>query len=193
MVFYNVISKRRDERLLNIIKNASIYLGIGAGLGFFVFKVIIERFLPDYVMSISLLSITFIAIPYIMISKILIANLYKTTVSEYKYFRDSIFYAVAAFILIFLADLVFNSLQAVAFATTMAYILWFLYTSRQQFTYLKSSIKEIVLLISHFVVFFFTANYLSTAPGLILYIIYLLIVIVWSKDEIQQMVQLLKE
>lgn len=193
MVFYNVISKRRDERLLSIIKNASIYLGIGAGLGFFVFKVIIEMFLPDYIMSISLLSITFIAIPYIMISKILIANLYKTTVSEYKYFRDSIFYAGAAFVLVFLADLIFNSLQAVAFATTICYILWFLYTSRLQFIYLKSSIKEIILLTSHFVVFFFTANYLSTAIGFMLYSVYLLIAIVWSRDEIKQMVYLLKE
>lgn len=124
MVFYNVVSKRRDERLLSVIKNASIYLGlgIGAGLAFFVFKVIIEIFLPDYTSAIGLLSITFIAIPYIMISKNLIANLYKATVSEYKYFRDSIFYAAGAFGLVFASDLIFNNIQAVAFSTTISYI-----------------------------------------------------------------------
>lgn len=193
MVFYNVISKRRDERLLNVIKNASIYLGIGAGLAFFVFKVIIEIFLPDYTMAINLLSITFIAIPYIMISKILIANLYKTTVSEYKYFRDSILYAGGSFVLVFLSDLIFNNLQAVALATTVCYMLWFLYASRFQFAYLKSSTKETALLISHFIVFLFAANYLSTVLGFILYGVYLLAATIWSKDEISQMIQLLKE
>lgn len=193
MVFYNVISKRRDERLLNIIKNASIYLGVGAGLVFFVFKVIIEVFLPDYIMAISLLSITFIAIPYIMTSKILIANLYKTTVSEYKYFRDSIFYAGGAFVLVFITDLIFNNLEAVAFATTMCYILWFLYASRLQFDNLKSSTKELILLASHFIVFFLTANYLSTAIGFAVYSVYLFITLIWSREEIQQMVLLLKE
>lgn len=193
MVFYNVISKRRDERLLNVIKNASIYLGIGAGLAFFVFKVIIEIFLPDYTSAIGLLSITFIAIPYIMISKILIANLYKATVSEYKYFRDSIFYAAGAFGLVFASDLIFNNLQAVAFSTTISYIFWFLYASRIKFSYLKSSTKEILLLVSHFIVFFFTANYLTTAIGFLLYSVYIIVTIVWSREEISQMVQLLKE
>lgn len=193
MVFYNVISKRRDEALLNVIKNASIFLGVGAGLAFFVFKVIIEMFLPDYTSAINLLSITFIAIPYIMISKILIANLYKTTVSEYKYFRDSVIYAAGSFVLVFLSDILFNNLQAVAFATTICYILWFLYASRLQFDYLQSSIKETALLASHFVVFFFTANYLSTVMGFILYSVYLLAVVIWSRDEIRQMIQLLKE
>lgn len=193
MVFYNVISKRRDERLLNVIKNASLFLGIGAGLAFFVFKVIIEEFLPDYTSAISLLSITFIAIPYIMVSKILIANLYKATVSEYKYFRDSVVYALGAFVLVYLSDLLLNNLQAVAFATTVCYIVWFLYASRIQFNYLKSSLKEIMLLASHFIVFFFTANYLTTVVGLVFYSMYLIGAIVWSKAEIGQMVQLLKE
>lgn len=193
MVFYNVISKRRDERLLNVIKNASIYLGVGAGLAFFVFKVIIEVFLPEYTNAISLLSITFIAIPYIMISKILIANLYKATVSEYSYFRDSVLYAAGALAFVYSSDLIFNSLQAVAFATTISYILWFLYTSRVQFRYLKSSTKESLLLVSHFIVFFFTANYLTTVIGFVAYSVYLLLIIVWSRQELEQMLQLLKE
>lgn len=193
MVFYNVISKRRDEGLLNVIKNASIYLGIGAGLAFFIFKVVIEIFLPEYTVAINLLSITFIAIPYIMISKILIANLYKATVSEYKYFRDSVLYAAGALIFVYLSDLLFNNLQAVAFATTISYILWFFYTTQFQFMYLRSSSKEILLLVSHFLIFFFAANYLTTLIGFLIYSIYLFIVIVWSKEEIKQMVEMLKK
>lgn len=193
MVFYNVISKRRDARLLNIIKNASIYLGIGAGLAFFIFKVIIQVFLPDYTRAISLLSITFIAIPYIMISKILIANLYKTTVSEYKYFIDSVIYAAGSFMLVLLADLIFGNMQAIALATTICYMLWYLYATRIQFSYLESSSRETLLLISHFIVFFIAANYFSTAVGFIVYLIYILLAIVYSKEEIKQMILLLKE
>lgn len=193
MVFYNVISKRRDERLLNVIKNASIYLGVGAGLVFFIFKVIIQVFLPNYTAAINLLSITFIAIPYIMMSKILIANLYKATVSEYMYFRDSLIYAAGSFVLVLLSDLIFGNLQAIAFATTVCYILWFVYASRMQFSYLKSSVKEVVLLASHSIVFFITANLFSTVSGFLIYFIYIILVIIYSKNEINQMVELLKE
>lgn len=192
MVFYNVISKRRDGKLLSVIKDASIFLGIGAGLFFFIFKVIIQVFLPDYTSAINLLSITFIAIPYIMSSKILIANLYKTTVSEHKYFRDSAIYAAGAFILVFVTNLILGSMQAIAFATTASYILWYIYTTRIKFDYLETSTKEVILLISHFIVFFITANYLSTVIGFIVYFIYIVLAIWFSKKEITQMVTLLK-
>lgn len=193
MVFYNVLSKRRDEKLLSIIKNASIFLGIGSGIAFFIFKVIIEIFLPNYTPAINLLSITFIAIPYIMISKILIANLYKTTVSEYKYFIDSIIYAIGSVVLVYTVDLIFNSMQAIAFATTACYILWYFYASRIQFNYLKISNKEILLLISHFIIFYVTANYLNTVVGFSVYFIYLILAILFSKNELRQMLLLLKE
>ena len=193
MVFYNVISKRRDQRLLGIIKNASLYLGIGSGLAFFIFKVIIQMFFPQYTSAINLLSITFIAIPYIMTSKILMANLYKATVSEYKYFRDSILYAGGALVLVFVTDLIFGDMQGIAFATTASYVLWFIYTTRSKFYYLKSSGKEIALLASHFIVFFITANYFSTGAGFIIYLIYIVLAILFSKDEIKQMVIILKE
>jgi O-antigen/teichoic acid export membrane protein len=193
MVFYNVISRRRDERLLGVIKNASIYLGIGAGLAFFLFKVIIQIFFPQYTSAISLLSITFIAIPYIMTSKILMANLYKATVPEKKYFRDSVLYAGGAFVLVFVADLIFGNMQAIAFATTAAYILWFLYTTRSKFYYLKSSGKELFLLASHFVIFFIAANYFTTGVGFLIYLVYIALAILFNREEIKHMVLILKE
>ena len=45
MVFYNVISKKENKSMLRLTKRISIFLGIFGGLGFFVFKFIIENFL----------------------------------------------------------------------------------------------------------------------------------------------------
>ena len=35
MVFYNVISRRSDQDLLNTIKQACVFLGIASGLAFY--------------------------------------------------------------------------------------------------------------------------------------------------------------
>lgn len=192
LVFYNVISKRNDLKVLNAIKIVSIYLGIGSGLAFFIFKVIIELFLPQYVAAISLLSITFIAIPYIMLSNILISNLYKTSVSENIYFRDSLCFAVLSLLFVYAFQLIFGNMEAIAMGTTLSYLLWFLYASWIKFPYLKSSLREILLLVSHFVVFLLFANYLTPTVGFIAYAIYLFIIYFIDRQEIQDIIQLFK-
>lgn len=192
MVFYNVISKRRDFALLNVIKKACIYLGLLAGLAFFVFKEIIHYFLPDYIPAIGLLSITFIAIPYIMLSRILIGNLYKTSTSEKVYFRDSVIYAGLSLLFVWGTDVIFGQLRMVAVATTLCYVFWFLYTTNIKFSSLKTQGREWVLLISHFIIFYITANLMGTLPGLILYILYLLTVMAFNRQDLKDMIAILK-
>lgn len=193
LVFYNVISKDNNQKILNAIKDTSIFLGIGSGILFFFFKVIIEVFLPNYTPAISMLSITFISIPYIMLARILIANLYKSTVSEKVYFRDSILFALFAFILVYIFHLIFGSMQAIAMGTTISYALWFLFASRVKFPYLKSSNKELILLVSHFIMFYISANYLNTLAGLTLYLIYFVVVIILSKNKFKEILILLRD
>lgn len=193
MVFYNVISKRSDQQLLNVIKQACIYLGMASGLAFFIFKMVIHAFLPNYIPSIELLSITFIAIPYIMLSKILIANLYKAKTSEMIYFRDSVLYLILSSLFVVGTDMVFGQMRMIAVATTVCYILWFLYTSQVKFDYLKNSGRELILLASHLLVFYLTANHLDTLTGLLAYSVYVLVVMVFSRQDLQNMIAVLKK
>lgn len=192
MVFYNVISRRSDQDLLNTIKQACVFLGIASGLAFFIFKQIILVFFEAYIPSINLLSITFIAIPYIMLSKILIGNLYKTQVPEQIYFRDSIIYLVLSVILVVGTDTIFNNLQMVAIATTLCYILWFAYTTTIKFDYLRNSFKEILILVSHWLVFYLTANVMGTWTGFGAYALYLGVVLIFSRKDIVDMMKMLK-
>ena len=192
MVFYNVISRRSDQDLLNTIKKACVFSGIASGLAFFIFKQIILIFFEAYIPSINLLSITFIAIPYIMLSKILIGNLYKTQTSENIYFRDSILYLAFSVVLVVGTDAVFNNLQMVAIATTLCYILWFIYATTFKFDYLRNSFKEILLLVTHTIIFYLTANVMGTWTGFSVYLIYLIIVLLFSRQDIKDMIQMLK-
>jgi O-antigen/teichoic acid export membrane protein len=189
MVFYNIISKKENKKMLRLTKRICIFLGVFGGLVFFVFKGIIEYVLTNYIASLPLLSVTFIAIPYIMVSKILIANLYKSRQNEMKYFRDSVGFAATALLLVGSTYLLTHNLLAIAFATTICYILWFMYTTRIEYTYLKSSTKELILLASHFVVFYICATNFSMITGFMLYLIYVILVAVAFKKELQGLFQ----
>ncbi|ALZ87345.1 polysaccharide biosynthesis protein [Aerococcus urinaeequi] len=189
LVFYNMISKTDNPKVAKVIKRLTLLLGIFGGLGFFVFKFIIEMFISKYTSSIELLSITFVAIPYIMISKILISNLYKAKRSERKYIRDSIAYAVLSFIFVYLAYFLTHSMVGIAWATTACYFLWYMYTSRVEFQTLKSDASEWGLIISHVVVFYLTANFMNIYMGFIVYAVYLAIILVVKRVELQDIFQ----
>lgn len=189
MVFYNVISKKEDKNMLRLTKRICMFLGIFGGLGFFVFKGIIEYILTNYIDSLPLLSVTFIAIPYIMVSKIVIANLYKSRRNEFKYFRDSAGFALTSLIVVGLVYLLTDSMLAIAFATTFCYVLWFIYTTRIEYTYLKSSNKELILLASHCIVFYVCATVFSIVTGVCLYILYVALVAIAFKKELTGLIQ----
>lgn len=191
LVFYNVISKNKDPKIATMIKDISLLLGVISGLAFFVFEFVINWLLPEYNPSITILSMTFISIPYILISKILIANLYKTGESERKYFKDSVLYALFSLIFVYVVYLLTHNMLAIAIATTVCYMLWFLYTTHLQFDFLKGNTKELVLLITHAIVLFITTNILQTIPGIILYSVFLMITLYFYRNKLKTMISFL--
>lgn len=193
MVFYNVISKNENQVMLKLTKRILLFLGIFGGLLFFVFKVIIETFLSQYNPAISLLSITFISIPYVMVTKIIIANLYKSRKNEKKYFRDVSSFAAGSFLLVGVVYLITENMTAIAFATTICYVLWFLYTTRKEYKYLKSSTKELLLLLSHFVVFYIAANVFDTLFGAVIYLAYIVVVMGLFRREFRGIIEYVKK
>ncbi|WP_034549675.1 lipopolysaccharide biosynthesis protein [Carnobacterium funditum] len=188
LIFYNIISKNENEEMLKFTKRILLLLGIIGGLLFFVFKVIIEVFLSKYTPALSLLSITFISIPYIMVANVIITNLYKSRKNEKKYFRDVIAFATSSLILVGSVYLITDNMTSIALATTFAYIFWYLYSTNKEYKYLKSTKREYLLLISHFIVFYLTANYVSNIWGAFLYLIYIIIVSIMFRNDFKKII-----
>lgn len=191
LVFYNVLAKKSNHGLISVIKDASLILGVYSGLAFFVFVWIIHSFLPQYIPSIPYLAMTFIAIPYIMVSKTLITNMYKSQRSEKKYFIHSIIYAAASFAFTYGVYLLTNSIMAIAFATTICYIAWYVFTSIIEFSEFKMSLQEGVMLVSHFVVFYISANRVHPLVGFGIYSTYLLVLLFFIRKPLMQMKDIL--
>lgn len=189
MVFYNVLSKKYDEHLIIKIKNISLYLGILSGLAFFPLKLFIITVLPQYIPASSLLSITFIAIPYLITSKILIANLYKVDRNEKKYFNDSLIYAIASFVFVFVVNLYWKDIHGVAFTTTLCYVLWYIYCTRIEFKFLIDDWKQIAILFLHSVVMFLSANFMGIISGFIVYCLYLFTVFLFNKSSLLKLIK----
>lgn len=192
LVFYNVISKNKDEKLSTMIRDISLILGVLSGNAFFAFKLIINLFLPQYNPSLEILSMTFIAIPYILISKILIANLYKTSRPERKYFKDSVIYAASSLAFVYVVYILTHSMLAIALATTICYVAWFFYTTHNEFGFLKSRPKEITLLIVHAFVMFLTTNIIQNWSGLLIYLAFSLVVVFMFRHKLANMLAFLR-
>lgn len=191
LVFYNVISKNDDPKIAAMIKDICLLLGVISGLTFFVFEFAINWLLPQYNPSITILSMTFISIPYILISKILIANLYKTSRSETKYFKDSVLYALFSLVFVYVVFLVTHSMLAIAIATTICYMLWFFYTTYFQFEFLRGNNKELALLLVHSIVLYVTTNVIHNWTGIIVYLIFLMITLYFYRNKLSTMISFL--
>lgn len=193
LIFYNVISKNENEEMLKFTKRILLLLGISGGLLFFIFKVIIQVFLNKYTPALSVLSITFISIPYIMVANVIVTNLYKSRKNEKKYFRDVIGFAGASFLFVGVVYLITNSMTSIALATTFAYIFWYLYSTNVEYKYLKSSLKEYILLTSHFIVFYITANLFSNYIGAGIYFLYVVVVLIAFRNDLFKLVAYAKK
>lgn len=183
LIFYNVIARNEKPEMLKFTKRLLLLLGVFGGSMFFIFKFIISLYLEKYAQSLSILSITFISIPYIMVSKILISNLYKARKNEKRYFRDMILLALSSIMIVGAAFILTKSMVGIAFATMVTYILWYMYATGREFNYLTTTKKELFLMISHFFVFYITANQFSNLIGGVIYFSYLLVVAyIFKKD-----------
>lgn len=188
-VFYNRIAQRSDNNGNKFIKSIALFGGIYASLSFFVFAFIIKAILPKFVPSIDFLALTFLSIPFIILIKILIQNLYKTSKSEYQYFRDSILGVAVAFALAFLAYKFTGKIHYVAFSTPVSYILWYLYSVKVSFPELKSSKKEHAIIGSYLFIFFISAYLVKNLLlGMSFYILYLILLTYLYRKEIKTLI-----
>ncbi|MER2173151.1 MAG: oligosaccharide flippase family protein [Carnobacterium sp.] len=189
LVFFNLIAKNENEKMLINLKKVLLLLGIFGGLGYFVFSFIIINFISKYTPALGILSITFISIPYIMVSNVVFINLYKTRNNNKQYLIDMLLFLALAASLITFASVFFTNMGYIALATTFSYILWYFLVTNFKFRYLKDGNKERLLIISHILFFYMCVNILSFYHGLIVYIIYLLFILCFYKNDLKNIMK----
>ncbi|MDO4925484.1 MAG: hypothetical protein Q3980_07445 [Turicibacter sp.] len=191
VTFYNYLSKEKNEEKIKKIKKYFILLGAGASLGYFGLAGIVSLFMQKYIPSLSIIAISFAAYPYMIIINSLYVNLYKAKRDEKKYLRVVIIMLLVSMVYNIIAIMVWKTSEAIAVATTLAFITWYIYSIRD-FKYLKSNLKEVIYLLVIFIMFLIFSHYFNWFIGGISYLItFAIMSILFYKDEINDIIKIL--
>ncbi|HAT4122596.1 lipopolysaccharide biosynthesis protein [Clostridium perfringens] len=184
VTFYNYLARGEDREKIIILKRYFIILGTFASFGYFVLAGVVNLILKKYIPSLSIISISFSAYPYMIVINTLYVNLYKARKNEKKYLKVVFMILLISIIYNTIAVLLSQKSTAIAIATTLSFITWYIYSSRD-FGYLKSNKKELIYLLGNLIVFLIAANYFSWFIGGVIYFMYVsLITFIIFKNEI---------
>lgn len=193
LTFYNYIAKKEDKEILFVIKDLLLILGLASGLAFFVLKFIILTFLGEYINSLDVISISFVSIPYIMVINVLVINLYKARKKEKKYLEivaKMLFVNIIINVILFM---IYRNTISVALGTTISFIIWYFYSINVDFNYLKSDFKQVLLLISHFIIFIYCSHYLSWLIGMCVYLVFIIGVLLFSREKLNMILKKVRQ
>lgn len=172
LTFYNYIAKREDRSNLILIKKILLIIGVLAGSTYFILDKVVNTLLPDYVLSLNIIAISFVTFPYIMVINVIIINLYKARKREREFFKVVFSIFLLAIFINMLAFLLIKSMNMLALATLITFILWYVYSTNKEFKYLKGNKKEVIFLICHALIFFLCLNYLGWLAGFVTYLFF---------------------
>ena len=175
LTLYNYMAKREDENKIIFIKESLLVIGALAGSAYFVVKLIVNYFLPDYRESLTIIAISFCMIPYLIVINIIVINLYKVQKKQQRYFEVVIKILILSIFLNAFSVIFYKSMQTLTIATLIVMVLWYIYSTHVEFPFLKGNKKELVFLMLHAGFFYFSVNYFEWMVGLILYIFGVLI------------------
>lgn len=143
---------------------------------FFPAKFIVQIFLPNFSPSLSILAILFLSQFFSIIVRIIHVNLYKSTKTQFKYFKNLTKVIFLSIILNLLAVLIFKSPDLIAFATLLSNLFW-LIISEIDFKKYRFKLPDYIFTFSIILTF----AILSITPlPLISFMVYLIIVLLIS-------------
>ncbi len=175
LTFYNYIAKKEDHKVLMLTKEILLIIGVFAGIVYFPLDFLVKKYFVEYVHSLDFIVGSFIMFPYIIVINVIVINLYKARKQERKYFKVVFFILLINVSLNIISFLLYKSIVSLAYATLLTYVLWYVYSAHYAFKFLKSSDKELIYLLSHFITFIICTNYFNWINGLVIYFIILLI------------------
>ncbi|MBG9582139.1 hypothetical protein ABE42_23700 [Bacillus thuringiensis] len=188
LTFYNYIARNENREVLILVKNVLIVLGALAGSAYFFLQLVIELALPEYKLALSIIAISFMALPYMMIVNVIITNLYKARKQEKKYLKVVLSILSISIAFNVLAVSIFKSMDSIAVAMVLTFVSWYVYSTIFEFDYLKGSIKELLYLICHAIIFMIASRYFGWFNGLLVYAsIMLTLSLVFYSQEFKQL------
>ena len=191
VTFYNYLSKNKNKEIIKEFKSYFIILGAISSGGFFVFAGIISLILDKYSEALSIISILFVAYPYIIVINVLYVNLYKVRKKEKKYVEVVFTMIIISFIYNIIAIILFKNSEAIAVATSLAFITWYIY-SVKDFKYLNVDLKEIIYLCIVGTGFLFISHNLNWFLGGLSYLILIIITtFIIYKKEIMKLIKII--
>ena len=170
ITLYPLLVRRNNEiALIRVLKKYIIIIAAFAASGYFAFDIVIRLILSDYVPSLEIIAILFSGFPAIAVIDSVFVNMYKAQKDERRYFYKVFAMVCLALALNGLAVLFWKSTSAIAFATTLAYYFWFLYSSKD-FKGAETNLRETIYIVAFLVVFFTTTRLCSRWIGFALYL-----------------------
>lgn len=166
LTFYPYLARGYNEEQIKVFKKYMLLIGSLASFSYFVFGFIVNIFLKKYTPSLDVIAILFAGFPAIAVINTLYVNLYKVNKQEKKYFWTVSLMVTISFILNVIAVIFKKSNQAIAFATTVGFYVWFFYSSKD-FKGLETNKKEILFLSLYLPLFFISTIYLDFLIGAI--------------------------
>jgi O-antigen/teichoic acid export membrane protein len=189
MTLYPYLARNQNSSIVSRVKEYFLIIGTLASGGYFAFVFIVNNFLPKYVPSLNVISILFAGYPAIIVINALYINLYKAQKREKKYALAVGKMLLIAILLNFVAIVIYKSNLSIAIATTISFYIWYLY-SYKDFYSLKIDIKEKIYLVTFFITFLITSNFLKWLHGLfIYYTIIILINFIFYKNEARSLIK----
>ena len=194
VTFYNYLAKDENEEKVKKLKRYFIILGAFASLGYFALAGIVNIILNKYILSLNIIAISFAAYPYMIVINALYVNLYKARKNEKKYLKVVLLMVIISTIYNTIAMLLSKNSVAIAIATTLSFITWYIYSSRD-FKYLKSTRKESIYLFINLIGFLLASNFLNWFLGGVTYFIIFLIStwFIFKEDVIQEINLIIKK
>lgn len=193
VTFYNYLAKYENEEKVKKLKRYFIILGAFASLGYFVLAGIVNIILKKYIPSLNIIAISFAAYPYMIVINALYVNLYKARKNEKKYLEVVLLMVIISTIYNTIAMLVSKNPVAIAIATTLSFITWYAYSSKD-FKYLKTTKKEFYYLAINLIGFLVLSNFLNWFLGGVIYLTIFLIstYIIFREDVLNEVNLILK-
>ncbi len=169
MTFYPYFAKNISNHIwIKRVKKIVLILGV-IGIGFFYpIKVIIEWYIPEYNASMAVVGLLFIGLPLSGIINSVYINIYKVLKKEKMYFITVMLMLVVSVITLFIAYFISSTLESIAIATSLTFIIWYIYSSRYK-GYLNISLREYLFIAGYTITFLMTYLLENPLVGVIVY------------------------
>ena len=148
--------------------------------------------IKKYIPALNIIAISFAAYPYMIVINALYVNLSKARKNEKRYVKVVFFMVLISAVYNTVAMVISKTPEAIAVATTLAFITWYIY-SIKDFGYLTMNKKEFIYLLVLIVSFLTLSNNFNWLIGGFVYLSILIVLnfITFSK-EIKEFLKIFK-